>query len=115
MKCSRQIVPGGKVKHLGRWKERLEDGWRTGPSPKLLQQAMEAAGYDRQAPGKVPATPGVKRASGKTEPKAPVKTFECRSATGSLIYLGQDIEVIAFAVKQLVRKLHAQSRKIGST
>ena len=106
LKCSQEITSGCKVKYLGRMKERLEDGWRTDPSPKLLHQAMEAVGYDKQAPGKVPPTPGVKRPTGKADPSPIAKVFGYRSATGSLIYLSQDIEIIAFAVKELARKLH---------
>ena len=108
LKVSDEIVPGKAVKHLGRIKLRIPNGWVTIPDEKHLANVFRCVGYDERAPGREVLTPGVKR-TGSPEDEQELEADRAagyRSATGSLIYYMQDREEIAFSVKELARSIH---------
>jgi len=108
LKMSDKIIAGGAVKHLGRVKVRMPNGWCTIPDARHLDNVFQQVGYGKdKIPGRKVATPGVKRDGTEFEeqPVAPELASPNRSATGSLIYYSQDVEVLSYGVKELARSL----------
>ena len=75
------------------------------PNPKLADRILAMVGYDDKCPT-VAATPGVKRPWDDENMKDAEESSTFRSATGALMHYCSDVEVIAFAVKELAREMH---------
>ena len=92
--------------YLHRVRLRTELGWIVAPSSALATRILDVVGYDDKCPRPAP-TPGVKRSVDDPDREVPCgEPPNYRSATGALMHLANDIEVIAYASKELARDMH---------
>jgi len=104
LKVSNEIGLYDGYKYLNRIRVRLEDGWATLVDPKLMDKVNKI--LQLPAGCKVAASPSVKRGTGDTTHRIELSQKEYRSVVGVFIHLSLDIELIAFAVKELARRLN---------
>ena len=108
LKLSPPIQSGMSYKLLGRIKVRTDTGFNTYPDKKLLENIMTALGYDTKEKVKPCPTPGVKRLkeiNGEVDEAAGRTPKAFRSGVGSGLYLAADIEILAFPIKELSRRM----------
>ena len=110
LKVSPPIQAGMSFKFLGRVKVRTEMGFNTFPDKKLVGNIHTALGYDEQDKAKIKTcpTPGVKRLkeiNGDVEESTGRNVTAFRSGVGSGLFLAADIEILAFPVKELSRRM----------
>jgi len=106
LKLSPKIENGMAYKYLNRTRVRLTNGWATIPDPRLMQAVRDIIHMPETC--KVAATPSVKRlVEGDETPRTGLGNTDYRSCVGKLIHLSLDVEMIAYAVKELARNLSA--------
>jgi hypothetical protein len=106
LKISEPISTGMAYKYLNRVRLRIENGWVIMPNPELVERVLSMVGTGQSRP-KGFVTPGVHRPT--TDPLHEVPCEEVaifRAATGSLLHFASDVELIAYGVKELARKMH---------
>ena len=114
LKISPAILEGTGAEYLGRLRLRIPRGWATAPDAKHLENVFALVGFDARAPTAKTSTPGLKRPAGaesEAEPLDEEQTSRYRSAVGSLVYFSGDVAPVAFAIKELARRLHAPTRQ----
>ena len=105
LKVSPMITKGMAYSYLNRLRLRIDGGWVVMPNPKLAERILSMVGYDDKCPT-VAATPGVKRPWDDENMRDAEEPSTFRSAVGALMHYSSDVEVIAFAVKELAREMH---------
>ena len=104
LKISDEINVGDAYKYLNPTRLRSEDGWATIPDPKHLKGCKEILGVPESC--KPAATPSVKRQVEEADTyTVELSNTQYRSVTGRFIHLSLDVEIIAYAVKELARRL----------
>jgi len=106
LKISEPISTGMAYKYLNRVRLRIENGWVIMPNPDLVERVLSMVGTDQSRP-KGFVTPGVHRPTSDPLHDVPCEEVAIfRAATGSLLHFASDVELIAYGVKELARKMH---------
>ena len=75
---------------------------REGSQLSMTLVILRTMNLEDKAP-KVPPTPSVRRTEREDEEKGDVDQGQFRSAVGGIMYLSNDVEVVAYAAKELAK------------